>query len=151
MTYMSSTSRRRGGSSRCGSLLATPRAALPIKRAARSLKTCSQRRKLHLVVRSRWALSLHARRASFRGRRAELLLQCIKKFHVVVDSELSTICPKAFITVFVAVESYLCWSLSVSGCSLLRFSFLRSFKEGHDPASSWLRCGAGAACDVGVL
>jgi hypothetical protein len=49
------------------------------------------------------------------------------------------------------VESYLCWSLSVSGCSLLRFSFLRSFKEGHDPASSWLRCGAGAACDVGVL
>ncbi|CAK9224744.1 unnamed protein product [Sphagnum troendelagicum] len=33
MTYMSSTSRRRGGSSRCGFLLATPRAALPIKLA----------------------------------------------------------------------------------------------------------------------
>jgi hypothetical protein len=97
------------------------------------------------------SVSLHDRRASFHGRRAEPLLQCIKKFRVAVDSELSTLCAKAFITVLVAVESYLCWSLSVSGCSLLRFSFLRSSKGGHDPASSWLRCGAGAACDVGVV
>jgi len=99
MTYMSNTSQKRGGSSRCGSLLATPRVALPIKRVVWSLKICSQRRKLHLVSKSHWALSLHACYASFRGHRAEPLLQCIKKFHVVIDNELSTICPKAFIIV----------------------------------------------------
>jgi hypothetical protein len=80
----------------------------------------------------------------------EPLLQCIKQFHVAVDSELSTICFKAFVIVLVAAESYLCWSLSV-----LQFFppilVPEIFQEGHDPASSWVRCGAGAACDVGVL
>jgi len=99
MTYMSNTSRKRGGNSRCGSLLATPRVVLPIKRVVRSLKIYSQQRKLHLVIKSHWTFSLHACHASFRGHRAESLLQCIKKFHVVIDNELSTICPKAFITV----------------------------------------------------